>query len=247
MPRAHRHYSPGLVWHITHRCHQREYLLRLLRDRKRWRHWLYVAQRRHGLCILNYIVTCNHIHLLVKDRGNGEIARSMQLVAGRTAQEYNRREHRRGAFWEDRYHATAVQADEHLARCITYIDLNMVRADVVDHPRDWRFSGYHELCNPPQRKSVVDVPVLCELYRVTSVQQLLAARDRAINGEIAYSSRRAIWSSSAAVGNAGFLAEFQRSLGPAGIRKRCYRSEHGEYLREERPRYDVQIGMESPN
>jgi putative transposase len=30
----------------------------------------------------------------------------MQLIAGRTAQEYNRRKNRQGAFWEDRYHAT---------------------------------------------------------------------------------------------------------------------------------------------
>jgi hypothetical protein len=35
---------------------------------------------------------------------------------------------------EDRYHATAVQADEHLYRCMIYIDLNMVRAGVVNHP-----------------------------------------------------------------------------------------------------------------
>jgi len=35
---------------------------------------------------------------------------------------------RNGAFWEDRYHATAIQANEHLIRCIAYIDLNMVRA-----------------------------------------------------------------------------------------------------------------------
>jgi len=32
----------------------------------------------------------------------------MQLIAGRTAQQYNRRKTRNGAFWKDRYHATAV-------------------------------------------------------------------------------------------------------------------------------------------
>ena len=52
----------------------------------------------------------------------------MQLIAGRTGQEYNQRKARHGAFWEDRYHATAIEADEHLQRCVVYIDLNMVRA-----------------------------------------------------------------------------------------------------------------------
>jgi len=70
----------------------------------------------------------HHIHLLVKDTGSNVIAQSMQLIAGRTAQEYNQRKGKRGAFWEDRYHATAIEIDEHLHRCVVYIDLNMVRA-----------------------------------------------------------------------------------------------------------------------
>jgi putative transposase len=74
------------------------------------------------------MVTSNHIHLLVKDTGQDGIAQSMQLIAGRTAQEYNERKGRHGAFWEDRYHATAIEANEHLHRCLVYIDLNMVRA-----------------------------------------------------------------------------------------------------------------------
>jgi hypothetical protein len=55
---------------------------------------------------------------MVKDTGANVIAESMQLIAGRTAQEYNQRKGRRGAFWEDRYHATAIEADVHLHRCL---------------------------------------------------------------------------------------------------------------------------------
>ena len=73
-------------------------------------------------------MTSNHIHLLVKDTGSEVAAQRMQLIAGRTAQEYNQRKDRRGAFWEDRYHATAIEADGHLHRCLIYIDLNMIRA-----------------------------------------------------------------------------------------------------------------------
>lgn len=137
MPRANRHFLAGHVWHITHRCHIRQFLLKFSRDRKQRLHWLYQARKRYGLCILNYIVTSNPFHLLVRDHSNGEIARSMQLIAGRTAQQYNNTKSRTGAYWEDRYHATAVQSDEHLARCMVYIDLNMVRTGVVQHPAAW--------------------------------------------------------------------------------------------------------------
>jgi putative transposase len=115
MARANRHYIPGFVWHITHRCHKREFLLRFRKDRHRWMQWLYQARKRYGLEILNYIVTSNHIHLLVKDtEGLGSIPRSIQLVAGRTGQEYNQRKRRQGAFWEDRYHAVAIESGEHV-------------------------------------------------------------------------------------------------------------------------------------
>jgi putative transposase len=65
MARAKRHYIPNQIWHITHRCHTREFLLKFSKDRKRWLQWLYEAKKRYELNILNYNVTSNHIHLLV--------------------------------------------------------------------------------------------------------------------------------------------------------------------------------------
>ena len=97
-------------------------------------YWLFEAKKRYGICILNYVVTSNHIHLLVFESQKDVIARSIQLVAGRTGQEYNQRKSRKGAYWEDRYHATAVETGRHLIQCLVYIDLNMVRAGVIEHP-----------------------------------------------------------------------------------------------------------------
>jgi REP element-mobilizing transposase RayT len=116
------------------RSSPKQFLLKFARDHRRYLYWLFEAKTRYGLCVLDYMVTSNHVYLLVKDTGGDVIARSMQLIAGRTAQEYNERKNRHGAFWEDRYHASAIEADEHLHRCLVYIDLNMVRAGAVDHP-----------------------------------------------------------------------------------------------------------------
>jgi len=128
MPRAKRHSIPGYIWHISHRCHKREFLLKFSKDRRRWLYWLYEARRRYALTILHYMVTSNHIHLLVVDDGDREIIpRSIQLIEGRTGQEYNQRKNRKGACWQDRYHATALEGGEHLFRCIVYIDLHPVK------------------------------------------------------------------------------------------------------------------------
>jgi len=51
--------------------------------------WLYQAKKRYrGLSVLDYMVTSNHIHLLVFDNGGRNIIPdSIKLVAGRTGQE----------------------------------------------------------------------------------------------------------------------------------------------------------------
>jgi REP element-mobilizing transposase RayT len=57
-----------------------------------------------------YTVTSNHVHLIIRDaKGEEVIPQTIQLIARRTVREYNQRKDRRGAFWEDRYHATAVE------------------------------------------------------------------------------------------------------------------------------------------
>ncbi len=119
MPRGNRYYLSGYVWHITHRCHKREFLLKFARDRRRWLQWLGEAKKRFGVSILKYAVTSNHIHLIIRDdKGEEVIPQTMQLIAGRTGQEYNQRKNRKGAFGEDRYQATAVEAESHLSRCM---------------------------------------------------------------------------------------------------------------------------------
>ena len=57
MARAHRHYLPGQIWHLTHRCHERQFPFQFPRDRQAWRGWLYEARTRLGLCVLDYMVT----------------------------------------------------------------------------------------------------------------------------------------------------------------------------------------------
>ena len=253
MARANRHFLSGYVWHITHRCHRKAFLLKFARDRRRWLYWLCQAKLRFGLCVLNYTVTCNHIHLLVHDAGRGEIARSMQLVAGRTAQEFNRRKGRRGAFWEDRYHATAVQTDEHLGRCMAYIDLNMVRAGVVTHPSTWIHGGYREIQNPPQRYGAISIPMLMKLLGVGDPNALAAKCKHSVGSELRNDAtkREAQWTESVAVGSELFVSDVKNGLGAKGIGRAIVSSGSVTMLREPKIPYDcnfeAEIGALTPN
>lgn len=216
MPRANRYYIPGQIWHITHRCHKQEFLLRFRRDRQRWQHWLFEAKKRYGLHVLNFMITSNHIHLLAVDSGDRDVLpRSLQLIASRTGQEYNQRKNRKGAFWEDRYHATAVEDGEHFIQCMTYIDLNMVRAGVVDHPSEWPDCGYHEIQNPRQRYAIIDRQKLTELASVDDPNSLGENHMGWLHDLLPSEGkkREEKWSTSVAVGGEKFVTRFKELLG----------------------------------
>ena len=216
MPRANRYFLPGHVWHITHRCHQKEFLLKFRRDRRRWQYWLYEARKRFGLCVLNYIVTSNHIHLLVQDTGNHVIPKSMQLIAGRVAQEYNQRKKRKGAFWEDRYHATAIDTEQYFMRCLLYIDLNMVRAGVVSHTSEWAESGYHEIQNTPDRYRTINTAALLLIAGFSDLDHFRREYRKLLNTELTQAiqpTRDSAWSECLAVGSQQYVEQLKNDLG----------------------------------
>ena len=240
MARANRHFLSGYLWHITHRCHKKEFLLKLVKDRQRLIYWMFEAKKRYGLCILNYIITSNHIHLLVSDKGRSHdcIPKSIQLIAGRTGQEYNQRKKRKGAFWEDRYHATAVQSNKHLVQCINYIDMNMVRAGVVEHPEQWKHSGYIEIQNPRKRYGLINHDYLIKLLDFHDLNYLKDAHTRWINAALMQSNTRdSKWTKSIAVGDKNFIEKTKKRLGDKANGRIEARSDTGCELRESQEPY----------
>ena len=216
MPITNSHYIPGYIWHITHRCQLEEFHLEFDRDKENWIKWLFEAKKRYGLCVLNYMVTSNHIHLMVWDNGTREtIPKSIQLIAGKVTQENHIREKRKGAFWEDRYHVTAVAMDDHLYRCMTYIDLNMVRAGVVKHPSEWPFCGYNEIQDPQQRYTPIGFKSLMHLLRVSNYEELKELCESRVENAISVMNklRDGKWTESIAVGSKNFIETTKYLLG----------------------------------
>jgi putative transposase len=245
LPRASRHYLPGYVWHITHRCHKKEFLLKFARDQRRWLQWLFEAKKRFGISILNYSVTSNHIHLVVRDdKGEDVIPQTMQLIAGRTGQEYNQRKDRKGAFWEDRYHATAVEADSHLIECMIYVNLNMVRAGVVTHPSEWPFCGYQEIQNPRRRYSVIDDDGLMSLLDIKNRDDLKRIYKDWVEEALEKKSweRQPRWSESIAVGNEAFVRETKEKLGIRAIGREVIGADGSYELRDPEIPYKAVFG-----
>jgi putative transposase len=190
------------------------------------------------------VITSNHIHLLVIDSEQDVIPKSLQLIAGRLAQEFNHRKERKGAFWEDRYHATAVEQNEHLIRCLMYIDLNMVRAGVVSHPVEWEWCGYNEIQNQPGRYGVIDRLGLQNLCGFSDPRQFAEQYkqwvDDAING--CGNLRESCWTESIAVGGSKFIEETKVMLGIKGNGRNVEKQMEDRFvLREEPVAFDADL------
>lgn len=143
--------------HVTHRCQGRRFLLGTDIDRKQYVRRLQEAARRfRTVRVLNYVVTSNHVHLLVWTPRMSDLSEMMKWLQGTSAGDVNRRRRREGAFWRGRFHGTLIETGRHLQRCLLYLDMNMVRAGVVEHPRQWRFGGHHELAGTRKRYRVID-------------------------------------------------------------------------------------------
>jgi putative transposase len=179
------------------------------------------------------MITSNHIHLIVFDKEGGEVVpKSMQLVAGRTAQQYNERKGRKGAFWQDRYHATAIESGEHLARCLIYVDLNMVRAGVVGHPSDWAFGGYNEIQEPRRKCKLIAHDQLRRLLDFDTYDEFRVEHNIWVNEALkdGCSGREERWSQSIAVGSKEFV---ERVKGELGIRAK------GREVRETKGQFEL--------
>lgn len=250
MARAKRHYIPGQIWHLTHRCHKRDFLLKLIQDKRRWLQWLFEAKKRYKLVILNYTVTSNHIHLLVFDeKGRDVIPESIKLVAGRTGQEYNLRKNRKGAFWEDRYHATAVESDEHLFKCLTYIDLNMVRNGVVSHPSEWAFGGYNEIQKPRRKNTLIAYQKLAKLAGFNDYDAFRETHKELVDQSLATgnNSRQSQWTESIAVGSKKFIETTKEKLGILARGRKLFENDEGFHLREEAGTYIANYDVKNDN
>lgn len=171
----------------------------------------------------------------------------VQLVAGRVAQEYNQRKYRRGAFWEDRYHATAIETGSHLWRCLIYVDLNMVRAGVVRHPAEWEFSGYHEIVGSKKRNTILDRRAMLKLLELNSLDVLESQYQEKTEEALALDRqvREKRWTKSLAVGGRNFVTGFQDKLRTRGTRRKVEAEGDGFIVREGLSRYVAVLGVKS--
>ena len=84
----------------------------------------------------------NHVHLLVSAEQSEATGVMMKALGQRYVQYINRTYKRTGTLWEGRYKSCPIQAESYLLSCQRYIELNPIRANMVEHPAEYQWSSY---------------------------------------------------------------------------------------------------------
>jgi len=142
MARSPRFDIAGLPQHVVQRGVDRMACFARHWDYRRYLVELQASAREFDCAIHAYVLMTNHVHLLVTPAAEGALSRMMQRLGRRYVGYFNSCHLRTGPLWEGRFKSCLVQTDDYLLRCQRYIELNPVRARMVDSPMAYRWSSH---------------------------------------------------------------------------------------------------------
>lgn len=142
MPRRPRVHIDGVPLHIVQRGHNRQPCFFGEEDYHTYLHWLGEALRKEHCALHAYALMTNHVHLLLTPKDARAVPRLIIALGRRYVQYINTTYRRTGTLWDSRYKSSLIQAETYLLLCQRYIELNPVRASMVDDPAHYRWTSY---------------------------------------------------------------------------------------------------------
>ncbi|MGB9107580.1 MAG: transposase [Telluria sp.] len=142
MPRPHRVVLPSIPLHVIQRGNNRAPCFHLQNDYAVYLDMLYECAFDTGCAVHAYVLMSNHVHLLLSPDSAESASTMMQRLGQRYVQYFNRRHTRTGTLWEGRFRSSPVQDERYFLVCQRYIELNPVRAHMVDAPADYPWSSH---------------------------------------------------------------------------------------------------------
>lgn len=214
MPRRPRIRIDGLPLHIVQRGHNRDACFFAEEDHHTYLHWLGEALKTHGGQLHAYVMMTNHVHLLLTPGRAADVPALMVSLGRRFVQYINRVYRRTSTLWDSRYKASVVQSDNYLLTCQRYIELNPVRAGMVNDPAQYRWSSYRTHGLGAASALLAPHPAYLALG-ADAVQRQTAYRAlfRAALDETAIADIRLALNQNQPLGDARFLAQIAQATG----------------------------------
>lgn len=143
MARLSRIVVPNQPVHIMHRGNNRQNIFESDEDMVRITEDIAHALSKSGCQLHAYVIMTNHLHFLITPSAKEQLAVFMQSVANRYVRYYNAKHQRTGTIWEGRFKSCLVDSDNYLFALYKYIEMNPVKANMVETMDDYKWSSYH--------------------------------------------------------------------------------------------------------
>ena len=133
---------PGIPQHIIQRGNNRHVCFGGEEDFAAYANWLYEYSQKYHVAIYAWVFMTNHVHLLVTPETRDGVSKMMQTLGRHYVRYFNFTYRRTGTLWEGRFKSCVVDVENYLLICQRYIELNPVRAGIVESPADYKWSSY---------------------------------------------------------------------------------------------------------
>lgn len=133
---------PGCPLHVIQRATRRQAFFFHTVDYCFYLQCLWQAAQRHCCAVHAYVLMPNHVHLLVTPGHDPGVSQMLHSVGQRYRRYVNAAHRRPGTLWDYRYKTAFIHRETCLLACYRYIELKPVRAGMVLHPQDYRWSSY---------------------------------------------------------------------------------------------------------
>ncbi len=144
MPRFARPIPGGVCAHVVTRGNARAVVFHARSDYAGFMSLLAEARSRVPIELLAWCLMPNHVHLVVRPAGNGDLARWMHWLLTTHVQRHRVRHQTVGRVWQGRYKSFPIQADRHLLTVLRYVERNPVRASLAASAIEWPWSSTRE-------------------------------------------------------------------------------------------------------
>ena len=144
MPRIARIAPKEHVYHVLTRGNNRQDVFKEKKDYEKYLEILQRYKEKYKFKLYHYVLMTNHIHLVIEptEKG-GDLAEIMKGINLSYAQSYKGKYKHIGHFWQDRYKSIIVSKDNYLFACGSYVELNPVRARMVEDPKEYKWGSYN--------------------------------------------------------------------------------------------------------
>lgn len=142
MPKRPRIIIPGTPVHVIQRGNNLQACFYTEDDCLYYLDWLNEYAGTTGCALHACVLMTNHVHLLLTSEEKSEPAVLMKRLGQCYVQYVNRTYRRSGTLWEGQFRSCMAQQENYLRLCQKYIELNPVRAGIVVHPGEYRWSSY---------------------------------------------------------------------------------------------------------